>query len=135
MATTYPRNCDKGLSAGIHRENRQFAHPLYDNEARDGRPPPKTKRHRLTKPSTTSIVQQPHLLLRRNIGRSSSTRLLLVICIAFVRVLITDPVNADEIKPGPNLLEDPVQRLLVLGVVGRRLLASELVSNVVQPKM
>lgn len=92
------------------------------------------KRHWLTKSSATSIIQQPHLLLRRSIGRSSRTPILLVICIAFVRVLITDPVHADEIKPGPNLLEDSVQCLFVLGIVGRRLLASEFVSNVVQPK-
>lgn len=88
-----------------------------------GRPPLRTKRRRLTKPSTTSIIQQPHLLLRWSIGRRSRTALLLVICIAFVRVLIADPVHADEIKPGPDLIEDPVQRLFVLGVVGRRLLA------------
>jgi hypothetical protein len=64
--------------------------------------------------------------------RSRKTLLLLVICIAIVRVLITGPVHADKIKPGPDLLQDAVQRLFVPGVVGRRLLALELVSKVVQ---
>jgi|SRR6187551_3443646 len=96
------------------------------------RPLPRTKKDRLTKPSPTSIIQQSHLLLQSSIGGSSRAPLFLIIRIAFVRILVTGPVHADEIKPGPDLLQNPVQRLFMLGVVGRRLLASELVSEIVQ---
>jgi hypothetical protein len=67
---------------------------------------------RLTNTSPTSIIQQPHAPL----GRCALLLNTSVVVIVFV-VLVVRPVDANEIDPGPDLLNQLVQRLLVPGVV------------------
>jgi hypothetical protein len=68
-----------------------------------------------TNTSATSIIQQPHALCLGS--------LLLLPSLLVIVLVINHPVRPDEVDPGPDLLNQLVQRLLVLAVVARGLLA------------
>lgn len=61
-------------------------------------------RERLTNASTTGVIQEPH---------ASSTSILIY------------PVDANEVKSGSNLLNNPVQSLCMLRIVGCSFVAVE----------
>jgi hypothetical protein len=60
-----------------------------------------------TDTGTAGVIEQPHPLR--------------AIAVGFL-VAVLNPVDIDEVKPGLDLLDDMVERLLVLGVVRLRLL-------------
>lgn len=63
-----------------------------------------TTNEALTNSSTTGIIQKPH---------ASNTSILIY------------PIDSNEIKSGPDLLDDPVQGLCVLCIVSRSFVAVE----------
>lgn len=61
--------------------------------------------------STAGIVQHPHLLFR--------SLFFALVFVAFVLgiIVILNPVNTDKVEPGPDLLDNLVQRLFVFAVI------------------
>ncbi len=75
----------------------------------------RARENRHTNTGPASIIQQPHCL-----DRSVST---LVLPVIVGVVVVIHPIRPDEIEALSNLLNQPVQRLLVLAVVLGSLLA------------
>lgn len=81
-----------------------------------GHPQKKKKEVKLTSPSPASVIQQPHapfpnlLLLRLPI-------------IILTTLIVIDPVDTKKVESRPDLLNQLVERLLVLGVIRGCLLA------------
>lgn len=72
-----------------------------------------------TNTSATSIIQQPHALCLSS---------LLVILLVVIR-----PVDPEEVESGPDFLNQLVQRLFVLAVVARGLLAKLITVSALEP--